>query len=310
MVRVLVEARRQQIVAIVTADRAVTVTDLASRLGVSEATIRRDLRELEAAGLIERTHGGAVLPDVRRYEPSFQQKEAKQAEEKRAIAERAAAYVRDGDTIILDSGTTTLALARQLRRRTGLTVVTNSTVIAAELAGARGIEVVVTGGTLKGRTMALVGPEVSRFLARVNVDRAFLGINGIDLRAGLTTPTLAEAETKRAMIEAAREVFILADHTKLGRVTFARVAGLHEVHRLITDAGASPAFVRALQDAGLEVELAPLPAGRAGTRTGTVAAGGDPSAGRTGTAPAPGAQGPAVVERRAGTRAAGEGARG
>lgn len=254
------EERRRQIMALVASDRAVSVTDLAARFGVSESTIRRDLRELEEAGLVERTHGGAVLPDLRRYEPSFHQKEAERRQEKGAIARVAARLVEDGDTIILDSGTTTLALARLLRGRTNLTVVTNSTVIAAELAGAPGVEVVVTGGILKGRTMALVGAEVARFLSKVNVDRVFLGINGIDLEAGLTTPTLAEAETKQAMIRAAREVVVLADHTKLGRVTFAHVAALQEVHRLVTDAGAPPQFVEQLREAGLDVQVAPLDA--------------------------------------------------
>lgn len=250
--------------ALVASDRAVSVTDLAARFGVSESTIRRDLRELEEAGLIQRTHGGAVLPDLRRYEPSFHQKEAERRQEKNAIARIAARLVNDGDTIILDSGTTTLALARLLHGRTNLTVVTNSIVIAAELAGAPGVEVVVTGGILKGRTLALVGAEVARFLNKVNVDRVFLGINGIDLEAGLTTPTLAEAETKQAMIRAAREVVVLADHTKLGRVTFAHVASLQEVHRLITDAGASPQFIGQLRDAGLDVHVAPVEARAAG----------------------------------------------
>lgn len=254
------EERRRQIAALVASARAVSVTDLAARFGVSESTIRRDLRELEEAGLVERTHGGAVLPDLRRYEPSFHQKEGERRQEKEAIARVAARLVKDGDTIILDSGTTTLALARLLRGRTNLTVVTNSTVIAAELACAPGVEVVVTGGILKGRTLALVGAQVARFLSQVNVDRVFLGINGIHLEAGLTTPTLAEAETKQAMIRAAREVVVLADHTKLGRVTFAHVASLQEVHRLITDAGAQPQFVQQLREVGLDVQVAPLDA--------------------------------------------------
>ncbi|GAB6876904.1 DeoR/GlpR family DNA-binding transcription regulator [Thermaerobacter litoralis] len=252
------EQRRRQIIALLTSDRAVSVTELAARFGVSESTIRRDLREMEELGLVERTHGGAVLPDLRRYEPAFHQKEAERRAEKDAIARMAAQLVETGDTIILDSGTTTLALARLLRSCTDLTVVTNSIVIAGELAAAPGVEVVVTGGTVKGRTMALVGAEVVRFLSRVNVDRVFLGINGIDLEAGLTTPTLAEAETKRAMMRAAREVVLLADHSKLGRVTFAHVADLKEVDRLITDSGAPPQFVSQLRESGLEVHVAPV----------------------------------------------------
>lgn len=208
---------------------------LSKALGVSPATVRRDLTELEKRGLIRRTHGGALPLSGTSFEPTVGQKSTEQVEEKRRIGKVAASLVRDGETIILDAGTTTLEIARALSGRRDLTVVTNSLSIAAELANLEGVHVILTGGDLRKNTMALVGPAAEGFLRTITADRVFLGINGISPERGLTTPNLLEAATKRAMVRAASEVVVVADHSKLGRVTFAHVADLHHIDRLVCD---------------------------------------------------------------------------
>lgn len=225
---------------------------LSKALGVSPATVRRDLTELEKQGLIRRTHGGALPLSGTSFEPSLGQKAAEQVEEKRRIGMAAASLVRDGETIILDAGTTTVEIARALSARRDLTVVTNSLAIAAELADREGVHVIVTGGDLRKHTMALVGPAAESFLRTITADRVFLGINGISPERGLTTPNLLEAATKRAMVQAASEVVVVADHTKLGRVTFAHVADLEQVDRLVCD---EPAGERAGEKRALAAQL-------------------------------------------------------
>ncbi|MFZ5827306.1 MAG: DeoR/GlpR family DNA-binding transcription regulator [Bacillota bacterium] len=235
---------------------AVKVGELSLEFGVSESTIRRDLRELEDSGLLERTHGGALPAESTLAEPTFAEKTDQQATEKRAIGVMAASLVRDGDSVILDAGTTTLEVARALRGRQNLTVVTNAFHIAAELADVESIHVVVTGGSVRGTTLALVGPTAERSLGEINADWAFIGTNGIDLERGLSTPTQAEASVKRQMIAAARQVVVVADSSKVGKVAFATIAPLSTAQVLVTDQGADPDFVAALITRGMKVILA------------------------------------------------------
>lgn len=250
------EERQRRILERMRQGEVVKVAALSAEFGVSEATIRRDLRELEQSGLLERTHGGALPAGGTLEEPAFAEKTALHPAEKQAIARVAAGLVQDGESVILDAGTTTLALARLLRPRRQLTVVTNSMMIAAELSDAPGLHVIVTGGTVRGNTLALVGPTAERTLGEINADRVFLGTNGLDLDRGLTTPTQAEAAVKQRMIAAARQVVVVADHTKIGRVAFATIAPLTSAHLLITDAQADPAALRQFRARGLAVHVA------------------------------------------------------
>lgn len=247
------EERKRRILDLVRNGDAVTVGDLSTEFGVSESTVRRDLRELEQSGLLERTHGGALPAEGTLSEPSFAEKTGQNNEEKAAIARMAATLVGDGDAIILDAGTTTLQIARLLRHRRNLTVVTNAFHIAAELSDIPEIEVIVTGGTVRGNTLALVGPTAERNLAEVNVDMVFLGTNGIDIARGLTTPTQAEAAVKRAMIAAARKVIVVADHTKFGKVAFATIAPITAAHAVISDRALDPTVEAEFVSAGIEV---------------------------------------------------------
>ncbi len=249
------EERMQRILALLETQPAIRVGELCSLLGASEASIRRDLRKLQETGLLKRTHGGAVRNDLAAFELSMAQKEDRFKAEKISIARVAAHLVRDEETIMLDAGTTTLELARQLNRRRRLTVVTNALNIARELAATQ-VEVSVTGGSLRRKTLSLVGPLAEGTLAGLHVDKLFLAANGVDLRKGVTTPNLAEARTKRAMVESAAQVIVVADHSKLGRVAFSQVCPIDHVHCLITDAEAPAEFVRTLRRRGVKVLLA------------------------------------------------------
>jgi DeoR family fructose operon transcriptional repressor len=252
------EERRQRILAALQRDRAVRVIELSRVLRASPASIRRDLAELERAGLLRRAHGGAIGTNVAALEPSLAQKEDQYHAEKTAIARLAATFVQDGDTICLDSGSTTRHLARELRDRRRITVVTNALNIAWELAASE-CEVVVTGGHVRRGILSQVGPIAEQALTGLHVDKLFLAANGVDLTKGLTTPNLIEAQTKQAMVKAASEVYLLVDHSKFGRVTFAGICALDRIHYLITDDGAPAAALRGIGDLGVRVHIVTAP---------------------------------------------------
>ena len=250
--RLFAEQRKQKILELLVRDQCVRVSDLCLLLRASPASIRRDLQELHQAGLLARTHGGAVDSRTAAFEPSLAEKEDSHRAEKMAIARVAAGLIQEGDTILLDAGSTTLEIARLLRQARGVTVLTNALNIALELVPAE-IEVTLTGGTLRRKTQSLVGPITENVLGGLHVDKLFLATNGLDLKKGLTTPNVGEAQSKRAMIESAREVIVVADHSKFGCVTFSRICALDKVHHLITDAGAPADFLKALGKMGIHV---------------------------------------------------------
>ncbi len=250
------EQRQRKILELIRSGAAVKVADLSAEFGASESTIRRDLREMESSGMLERTHGGALLAEGTRNEPTFVEKSGLNLAEKVAIARAAAELVKDGDSIILDAGTTTLQMVQFLQGRRNLTVVTNTLTIAAEFGNQPDIEVIVTGGAIKGNTLAMVGPVTERTLDEVNADWVFLGINGLDLVRGLTTPTQVEAAVKRRMIAAAQRVVVLADYSKLGTVAFATVAPVTNIHYLITDKRFDQEAARELTALGVSVIFA------------------------------------------------------
>lgn len=249
------EERKLRILELVEQRRAIRVRDLSSRLRASVASIRRDLDDLERSGRLRRTHGGAVSNEAAAFEPSLAEKADQRSSAKTAIATAAMRLIEANSTILLDAGTTTLQIARQLKKRLDVKVVTNAPNMAAELAEAK-VDVLVTGGSLRPRTMALVGPLAENALAGLHVDKLFLGANGVDLAKGVTTPNLVEAETKKAMLQCAKEVVLVADSSKLGEVTFAQVCSLERLHRFITDDGASPQTLKAIAKRGVDVIVA------------------------------------------------------
>ncbi|WP_405462181.1 MULTISPECIES: DeoR/GlpR family DNA-binding transcription regulator [unclassified Streptomyces] len=245
----------------VRANGAVSLRELARVVQTSEVTVRRDVRALEAEGLLDRRHGGAVLPGGFTRESGFPQKSHLSSAEKTAIADAAAGLVGEGEAIVVGAGTTTQELARRLARVPGLTVVTNSLLVAQALAHANRVEVVMTGGTLRGSNYALVGSGAEQSLQGLRVSRAFLSGSGLTAERGLSTSNMLSASVDRALVQAAAEVVVLADHTKLGADTMFQTVPTELVTRLVTDEPPpqderAAAEIQALADQGVEITLA------------------------------------------------------
>lgn len=235
----LARQRQQVILDEVARTGAVKVADLVGTLGVSDMTIRRDIHELATRGLVERVHGGAALPRMASvHEPGFATKATQEVAAKTAIARAAATLVRPGTSLGISAGTTTHLVATQLLDVEALTVVTNSLPVADELHRNRRAEqtVLLTGGE-RTPSDALVGPLAMAALQGLHLDLLILGVHGLDVRAGLTSPNLLETQTNRALIEASRRIVVVADHTKWGVVALRSAARLTEVDVLITDDG-------------------------------------------------------------------------
>jgi DeoR family fructose operon transcriptional repressor len=233
-----------------------SVAELAETLGVSPMTVRRDLRHLAEDGVIRLEHGGALLVDRHALEGVFGQRERICAPEKDAIGRFAANMVRDGDVVGLDAGTTTLAIAHTLRPDGRVTVVTHSLPVIMELTSRPNVEVMALGGLLQAHTLAFAGPTVVAMLRGLRLHTLFLAATGFTVEDGMTCVSLYETDTKRALIEAARRVVLVADHTKLGRVFLMRVASLDAVHEIVTDAGLPDEVRCALEGRGLLVHIA------------------------------------------------------
>jgi len=230
------------------------VTELADDMAVSPATVRRDLVMLEQQRLLARTHGGAVAHAVS-YELPLRYKGVRHAEDKRRIAREAATYVSEGMAIGLTGGTTATEVARALADRQKLTIVTNALNIASELAVRPKLKLIVTGGVIRSESYELSGPIAESSLAGLNLDIAFIGVDGIDAKAGCTTHQEVEAHTNGVMISRARRVIVVADSSKIGRVAFARICEITEVSGLITDQPDDTDAVRALTESGVSVNF-------------------------------------------------------
>lgn len=248
--------RRQRILELVRANGAVSLRELAQAVRSSEVTVRRDVRALEADGLLNRHHGGASLPGELSREPTYLQKAQVAPAEKAAIAELATSLVEDGDAIVIGPGTTTQAFAQRLTKHTELAVVTNSLLVAQALAGSPRIEVVLTGGTLRGSIHALVGSAAERSLAGLRVRRAFVSGNGLTAERGLSTPNVQVASIDRALAAAAEEVVVLADHTKIGVDTMVQTVPSERIHHLVTEDAAAREELDELGGRGVRLHVA------------------------------------------------------
>ncbi|MDE4542839.1 MULTISPECIES: DeoR/GlpR family DNA-binding transcription regulator [unclassified Thermoanaerobacterium] len=246
------EERRMKIAEILSKDKSITVSELSEILGVSESTIRRDLKMLEIDGFIQRTHGGAILNTHTHYEPSFVEKEDYELPSKMQIGKMAASLIEEGDSVILDAGTTTLMIAKSLQD-IHLTVVTNSPIIAIELSNRNNIELIVTGGIERLNTKALVGPIAEMVIRNFKVDKAFIGANAISYENGLMTPDIIEANTKKAMIDVSNEVYAVVDHTKFGKKSFVKFADISDITAIITDDELDYEIVRKYEQANVDV---------------------------------------------------------
>jgi DeoR family fructose operon transcriptional repressor len=252
---VFVEERKRDILEYVVAKKKATVSELCARFGVSSATIRNDLRDLEESGALVRTHGGAIVRVQARFEPDSAEKGPQHIAEKRAIAALALECIEDGDTIVIDTGTTTLELARMLGSKRDITVITNDLTIAMSLEDHPTATVHFLGGILRKRFHCTVGPRAEESLRELTVDKAFMGANSFSIEKGAGTPDLQQADIKKAMMSIATKVYLLVDSSKLGRNSFARFALPEDIDCLVTDA-ISPGDAKFLEDNGLEVMTA------------------------------------------------------
>jgi DeoR family transcriptional regulator, aga operon transcriptional repressor len=247
--------RQRKILEIISDEGRGLVKDLASRLQTSQVTIRKDLDNLHSEGLLQRSHGGALpVRTGALLDPSLREKGKQHRKEKQRIAEAAAGLVKEGDCVILDSGTTTTAVAKALRNRGRLTVITNAVNIAVELAGTS-IDVILTGGILRQNSFSLVGPLAEETLDRLSADICFLGVDGFDVHYGPTTPNLLEAKVNREMIKISRRTVLLCDSSKFGRRSLSQIATSSAIHLVITDNKIPKTELKELAEAGIKVTV-------------------------------------------------------
>jgi len=251
----MIEERRRRIRELLREEGRVTVEALAARFGISQVTIRADLSILESAGALTRTHGGALsLPDA---DQSLDVKQLQHRAEKQRIAAAAAELIRDGETIILDSGTTTAEMARRIRTLDlrSINVITNALNIAALLIDVPSVRLIMPGGILRRESNSLSGPVAETALAALRANRLYLGADGVDPQIGVMTPHLAEAELNAKMIGISQQVVVVADSSKFARRNISLIARVEQVHILITDRAAPQDAVEQLRQRGVEVRL-------------------------------------------------------
>ena len=248
--------RQKKMMEYIEAHTSAQIHELAEKFHVSEATVRRDLDDLDQQGALRRTHGGAIKVDrSTSYESVYSEKINLMLEEKHRIAEHAAQLVHPGDTVLIDSGTTTFFIAQALAHHENLTIITNDLYIAYQTPIHASSMLIVTGGTRRQGRQELVGSIPESFVRDSHVDVAFIGVDGIDLTGGVTNANFTEVGLKRLMLRSAAHSVIVADHTKFGRVALARICDLREVSLLITDRGIENEALTRLKKLGVQVDV-------------------------------------------------------
>jgi DeoR/GlpR family transcriptional regulator of sugar metabolism len=252
--------RQNKIVEFVLENGRVDIPEICGMFEVSDMTARRDLNELDRHGLLRRVHGGAIANLGRSYEPPFQTRSVKNLSAKTRIGLKAAELIYDGDSIALDVGTTTLEIVPGLRGKSNLTIVTSCLQIATQVVDQISLEIdarlVLTGGIVRPRELSMIGPIPEQVYQELHVDKAFIGIGGVSLEDGLTEYNIEDTQIKKMLIRSAREKIVVADGSKFGVTTFASVAPLTAVDKIVTDKSASIEIIREIREQGVEVILA------------------------------------------------------
>tara|TARA_R110002096_G_scaffold13376_3_gene47439 strand:+ start:5951 stop:6760 length:810 start_codon:yes stop_codon:yes gene_type:complete len=256
MVGLLSEPRRRRILEWIQEEGAARVRDLAAAFQVSEATIRQDLERLETEGLITREHGGAFLNPVSPQVGAMTLHHQENMDKKARIGALAASLVKNNETIILDAGTTTTEVAMRLTGRKNLTVITNALNIGIVLGSVPGFAVHMPGGQFKAPTLSLSGDKCVEYFRSIFAGKLFLATAGVSLDTGLTYPSFADLELKEAMIKAASHVYLVADSTKINKLSFTRLGALDVIHTFITDDGISDADAKAFENRGIDLLIA------------------------------------------------------
>ena len=250
------EERRQEIIDLLRKQNRLTVKELTDLFKVTDVTIRRDFTELEKQGLLRRTYGGAIIPESTATEFSLAQREIKCLEEKKKIGKLAAQIIKDGETLMIDGGTTTLQVAKNIKHKRNLIIVTNAVNLAMELQESNEMETILVGGTLRKKTFVLVGPLAEEALDKFRADKVILGMSALSVKEGLFTANPLEAKLKKTMIRSGGELIAVADSSKIGKSAFVFIAPVSDISKLITDNKISPADIKTLEDQGVEVLIA------------------------------------------------------
>lgn len=253
----LAEERKIKILELIREDGSAKVSNLSKIFEVSEPTIRQDLEKLEQEGHVIREHGGAILKNVAQHVQNLMlEHEQENRDQKMRIGQKAAEFIVDGDSLILDSGSTTTAIANQLSSKSNLTIVTNALNIALMLGANYSFEILMTGGEFKAPTLSLTGEKASVFFQQIHVNKLFLATAGISFQAGLSYPGLSDIHVKKAMIACADTVYLVADSTKIGKNAFAAIGCLDQIDYFITDAGITSDAQAAFEKIGITVIIA------------------------------------------------------
>lgn len=247
----LLEARREQILDYIKTKKNATTEELSKKFNVTGETIRKDLNFLSERGHIIRTFGGAVIKED--YDPSLAQRTISNIEEKKAIARAASAFIEKRDSIVMDAGSTTIELAKYIPENSEVVVLTNSLVIANILSKVQGITVILSGGILRTKSMSFQGQLAENSIENYNIQKCFISTKGVGLKEGIMDTNEAEAEVKRRMIEAAKEVILLADYSKFTKIAHVTVCPIEKVHKIITDRKTDPEIIKEYRNRGIDV---------------------------------------------------------
>lgn len=238
--------RRDSIIQLIQETGKVRVDNLSEKFKVSSVTIRNDLDFLEKKGILYRTHGGALIRKNVYEDPTLEEKQKRFQKEKQKIGEKAVELINDGDSILLDSGTTAMEIAHRLQGKKNLTVMTNALNIALKLGSQENLNIMLTGGYMRQESFSLVGPEAEATIGNYFFDKLFLGVDGIDMKYGLTTPNPMEAQLNRTMVDRAQQVIAVADSSKFGRHSFSYICDVDVISTMVTDTNISPQYEKEL----------------------------------------------------------------
>jgi len=253
--RMLNVERHSKIIELIARQGKVEVQELSRLFQISAVTIRNDLKDLHRRGLVRRAHGGAVRIETVNVDATLQVKASLRADEKQRIGAAAAALIKDGDSVILDSGTTTQHIAKQIKDRKDLTVITNGINIAMELLGVKDVRLVLLGGMVRQNSYSAVGHFAEDMLRQLSADKLFLAVDAFDLDFGLSTPNPEESKVNQAMVQIATETILVADSSKFGKRSLSRIVPLSAIHKIITDSSLAPDFEASLRARGVEVVM-------------------------------------------------------
>lgn len=254
----LSEERKRQILDMLQEKTSVSVSELSDKFNVSEVTIRKMLNELDDHGFLKRTRGGAMSLTTSVSEFEEKEKEKRNTKEKKAIAKVAYDYIKDGETVFIDAGSTTLELIRLIKNgnKRNIVVVTNAINIAMEMIEAEDIDLILIGGCVRHRILSCVGSIAEKAIDSLFIDKVFLGANSLDIEHGITTPNIFEAQVKQRMQKSTKEIVLIADYSKFGLTSLAKICPITSINRIITDWNVPVEYVNAIRDMGVDITIA------------------------------------------------------